>query len=201
LNSKNSALSTVLIVAAGLLVGIVLGAVSLIVLNAAGLVSFSGIVPNLGRSLQGVSEPVVPRVDSQAPEFVLNDISGQPISLSDLYGQAVVINFWATWCGPCIREMPMFQKFQDQYEADLVILAVNTKEPADEVTAFLDQMPLSLTYAILLDSNGDVEDLYQVRGLPTTFFLDSDGTIRYQHIGVMNDEQFAGYLAGIGVGE
>lgn len=123
-----------------------------------------------------------PSVGNQALDFELSDLSGQSVSLSGLYGQPVVVNFWATWCGYCVYEMPFFQEVHDQWSAQgLVILAVNYKQSPALVRQFLDDNQFSFT--ALLDRDGKVTEEYQVRGFPTTFFIDKEGIIRVIKIG------------------
>ena len=132
-----------------------------------------------------------------APGFVLENIEGNQIRLSDYQGRAVVVNFWATWCGPCVREIPMFQEYQDRYESDMVVLGINQQESPDDVQKFVGE--LGLTYEMLLDRDAQVSSLYGVIGLPVTSFIDSQGILRYHHIGIMTEEQFSRYLMTLGV--
>jgi thiol-disulfide isomerase/thioredoxin len=110
-----------------------------------------------------------------------------------------LINFWATWCGPCQMEMPLIQKYYRKYSPDLVVLAVNNDEPPGDVQAFIDQM--KLTFPVLLDPGVQVENQYRIRAFPTSLFIDTEGLIRYEHIGILNEQQLVQYLKQIGVGE
>jgi thiol-disulfide isomerase/thioredoxin len=136
--------------------------------------------------------------DSPAPDFALADLSGNTVSLTDFRGQVVVLNFWATWCGPCVEEMPMFQKYQDQYP-DMVMIGVDAEEKPQTVIDFLSDKGLS--YLMLLDEKAIAGDLYQVLVLPTTYFIDEEGTIRFRHIGVISEAQLEAYLGSLGVVE
>jgi peroxiredoxin len=119
-----------------------------------------------------------------APEMDLATLDGERVRLSDLRGKPVLINFWASWCGPCRAEMPHFQAaFEDHAGDGLVVLGVNQIESASPVASFVQE--LDLTFPILMDSDGDVSAAYQVRGLPTSFFVDADGIIRDLFIGPM----------------
>ncbi|MBC7263773.1 MAG: TlpA family protein disulfide reductase [Chloroflexi bacterium] len=123
-----------------------------------------------------------PGPTGSAPDFVLTDLDNHPVRLSDLRGHAVLLNFWATWCSPCRAEMPDLQAIHEEYGDDgLVILAANINEPKEGVQEFVTHY--SLTFRILLDSSGQVARLYQVRGIPTTFFIDRDGIIRDRVVG------------------
>jgi peroxiredoxin len=132
-----------------------------------------------------------------APDFELTSISGEQISLEDLRGYPVLINFWATWCGPCRLEMPAFQAQFERYEVNLKILAVNFDEPLDDIQLFVDEF--GLTFDILLDPGAEIQQLYQVRGYPTSYFLDTEGVIQIQHIGLIIESQLDEYLAAVGL--
>jgi peroxiredoxin len=137
-------------------------------------------------------------VGAPAPDFTLTDVAGNAVTLSKLKGQVVLINFWATWCGPCRVEMPAIQRryeaFKDQ---GLTVLAVNFDEPLIDVSAF--QNSFNLTFPVLLDPGGIVNDLYRMRGYPSSFMVDRSGLITKLHIGLMTEKQLDNYLAGLGL--
>ena len=125
-----------------------------------------------------------PQVGFFAPEFTLNSIDGESINLSDFRGQAVLINLWATWCPPCREEMPDMQHAYERYnEQGFTILAINAtnQDSLPEVKDFI--LEHNLTFPILLDTQGDVSRLYQLRSLPTSFFVDAEGIIQEVIIG------------------
>jgi len=111
---------------------------------------------------------------SPAPDFALVLEDGSHLSLSDLRGRPVIINFWATWCGPCRLEMPELVRTAVN-DPNLVLLAVNVQEAPDAVTPFADDF--AMTIPVVLDSEGDLKELYAVRGMPTTYFIDKSGEI------------------------
>lgn len=119
---------------------------------------------------------------SPAPDFALVLADGSHLSLSDLRGRPVVINFWATWCGPCRLEMPELMAAATA-DPNLVLLAVNTQESLDPVAAFAEDF--AMTTPVALDAAGDINNLYAVRGLPTTYFIDASGAISAIHPGVL----------------
>jgi len=109
-----------------------------------------------------------------APDFTLADLNGRHMRLGDLRGKVVFLNFWATWCPPCIQEMPTMEKLHREFGGKgLVILAVNFRESPEQVKAFLKQHQLSFT--TLLDPKGKVFELYQAWSLPTTTIVNKNG--------------------------
>lgn len=117
-----------------------------------------------------------------APALRLENIDGETFDLTDSRGHWVFVHFWASWCGPCRREMPTIQKLMSSLQdTDLEIILVNTAETEDEVFSFLgivapDAVPL-------LDSDGLVTESWQPRGLPATFLVDPEGRLRYRALG------------------
>lgn len=136
---------------------------------------------------------------SLAPDFELASIEGGDVKLSDFRGEVVLVNFWATWCGPCRVEMPALQSRFEAYDGDLVILAVDNDEPLERVSAFVDE--LGLTFTVLLDLGANIQELFLIRGYPTSIFVDADGIIQFIHIGIMTEDQLDGYLSEMGLGE
>lgn len=119
-----------------------------------------------------------------APDFELRTTTGETIRLSDLRGQPVLINLWATWCGPCRAEMPTIEKIYNAYKDDgLVVLAVNMTytDTASNIVPFIEEY--ELTFPVLLDTNYSVGSAYQLRSLPSSFFIDRDGIIKEVVIG------------------
>lgn len=133
-------------------------------------------------SVAQTAASIVPQglaVGQRAPDFTLPTLDGQRVSLSDYRGQAVLVNFWATWCGPCGDEMPDFQTVYETYrEAGFAVLAVNNAEAREKVAPFVDD--LGVTFTIALDETGEVNDrLYgrAIPGYPTSFLVDRQGVI------------------------
>ena len=130
----------------------------------------------------GCSEPSGARVGEPAPGFKLQNLDGQSISLSDLRGKPVMLNFWATWCPPCRSEMPYIQEIYEEWSGKgLEVLAINIGESPSKVKEFLQSYNLSLP--VLLDTKQAAARKYNVPPIPTTFFIDKDGTIQVKIIG------------------
>jgi peroxiredoxin len=136
--------------------------------------------------------PVV--ADAPVIDFSLTTLDGMTVRLSDYAGRVVFLNFWATWCEPCKRELPAFQAFQAQQPADgAIILAVDVAETPDEVRAFLDEYSVS-GLTILLDTEKETADSYGVFNMPTTFVIDSSGIVNYIKYGEMTAADLNAYL-------
>ena len=113
-----------------------------------------------------------------APPLELRTLDGQPLALADLRGKVVLVNFWATWCEPCVEEMPSLQRLRDRLgAARCEVLAVNYQEGEPRIRAFLQKVPLDLP--IVRDTDGGVARAWKVRIFPTTFVVDADQSIRY----------------------
>jgi len=134
-----------------------------------------------------------------APEFTLTSLEGDPVSLSDHQGLAVMINFWATWCPPCLAELPLIESFAEKHSEDLVVLAINAGEAQTDVINFVNQYRYDLLF--LLDPSNSVANDYQIRGLPTSVFIDRDGMIQAKHIGLLNENLLMDYFSQVGVVE
>jgi thiol-disulfide isomerase/thioredoxin len=191
LSTQNSSSKKLIFVVAGLWVGVCLGAILI------GVLITSGVIPLFGNSTTD-DAPLLAVEESggQAPDVELTNLAGEPAHLADFQGKVVALNFWATWCGPCVREMPMFQEFQDRYP-NFVMLGVNEEESPKMVSDFLEG--LNLSYTMLLDQKADLARALRVSFLPTTFFLDETGEIRFRHYGIMSADQLTHYLTELGV--
>jgi cytochrome c biogenesis protein CcmG, thiol:disulfide interchange protein DsbE len=136
---------------------------------------------------------VDPAVGLTAPDFELATLDGGTVQLSDLRGTPVVLNFWATWCGPCRRELPSLQTAAESYAGRVVILGIDQGEAPEVVQTYVDE--LGLTFPIPMDTDMAVGARYNVRGLPTTYFVDAQGVIRHVWLGEMNSITLAEGIA------
>jgi len=121
-----------------------------------------------------------------APDFALETLDGETIRLSDFVGKPVLVNFWATWCAPCRAEFPDFQEASIDNADKLVIIGINntTADQPELVDDFVAEM--GATFPIVLDQDGKVSESYQIRGLPTSIFVDRDGIVQEVFTGPIN---------------
>lgn len=146
-----------------------------------------------GDSTQVAVEAAI--VGYTAPDFALQTPSGDTVRLSELRGQPLVLNFWATWCGPCRAEMPALLRLEAAYAGRAQVIGVNQGESAATITAFATE--LAIDYPLLIDRNHAINRQYGVRGLPTTLFIDADGIIRDQLVGAASEAVLATKLASL----
>ncbi len=119
-----------------------------------------------------------------APDFTLKSRSGENIKLSELRGEVVMINFWASWCAPCRQEMPLLEDMYDKYsDLGFTLLGVNVEEDSSQATNMLREIPVN--FPILFDNTNRVSKLYKVVAMPTTVLVDRDGNMRYLHRGYL----------------
>jgi len=119
---------------------------------------------------------------SPAPDFTLAARGGKTISLSQFKGQVVMINFWATWCGPCRQEMPLLESIHKKYgKMGFTLLGVNVEPDPEAAEAWLRETPVS--FPVLFDTKSEVSTLYSVSGMPSTVIIDRKGVVRMIHRG------------------
>ncbi len=121
-------------------------------------------------------------IQGKAPNFTLKSNTGKNIKLSELRGQVILLNFWASWCGPCRQEMPLLEKMHQRYSSlGFTVLGVNVEADSSKANAMLKHVPVS--FPILYDTQNTVSELYKVSGMPTTVVIDRNGNMRYLHKG------------------
>lgn len=117
-------------------------------------------------------------IGGKAPDFTLKTLQGENLNLNEQRGKIIVINFWASWCPPCRKEMPVLQKFYDKYQAlGVSVWAVNVEQENQAGHNFLKG--LDLTFPIFFDQSNSISKTYQVKAMPSTVIVDRDGIVRY----------------------
>jgi len=134
-----------------------------------------------GCSRRSTVEDGVLALDHPAPAFTLPDLAGQNVSLADFKGKVVLLDFWATWCGPCRMTMPVLEKLQEDVPKDLVLLAVNLQDTKEDVQRFVEARKLKSR--VLLDLDGQVGRAYQSESIPMQVLIDREGVLRYVKVG------------------
>lgn len=134
--------------------------------------------------------------DSQpAPDFTLPNQQKQEIKLSDLKGEVIMINFWASWCAPCRKEMPLLDAMYKKYKPlGFTLLGVNVDENSNDAYALLKDIPVS--FPVVFDSHGRVGKLYNLVAMPSTVFIDRSGNVRFAHAGYTagDEKQYEKYI-------
>jgi peroxiredoxin len=130
-----------------------------------------------------VSLEALPQIGKPAPEFALNDMNGKKVTLSEYKGKVIILNFWATFCGPCKAEMPSLNNLFLALKKDgLIVLAISTDDSEKPVQSFIRAK--AIAFPVLIDKDSQVfSDMYRILSLPTTFIIDRDGIIREKILG------------------
>src|SRR5262249_23160592 len=122
------------------------------------------------------------KIGKKAPDFTLPDVEGRPVSFSNYQGKVVVLDFWATWCAPCVHELPVFQELHEAYrDKGFEIVGINVEDDNPDVAGFLKKNQIHYTNLL---GNDKIQELYgPLTGFPTTFIIDRSGTIREHYTG------------------
>jgi peroxiredoxin len=160
--------------------------------QSAGDVSTPGLgIVDLPDGLNPTGHAPAAREGRAAPNFTLAASESRNLTLADYRGRYVLLNFWASWCPPCAKEIPDIQSFYEHHaNREFTVLAVNQQEQPDTVRHFLDEF--GVTYPVVLDRSGEVNEAYGVgRGMPISFLVAPDGVIEKAYFGQLTEENFA----------
>ena len=132
-------------------------------------------------------------------DMSVQDVDGNRLDFADFSGQVLILNFWATWCGPCVAEMPSLSRLREATSDVEVALACVTREPVEKVREFLDKRDADMPDVPFYVLDGDVPECFTSRGIPATFVLDKRGTIVLRHFGAAawDDESVVGFIRGL----
>ena len=135
-----------------------------------------------------LSSSVFAETKIPAPDFTLKSRSGENMKLSELKGQVVLLNFWASWCGPCRHEMPILDAIHKKYEPlGFTVLGINVDKKSEKAAAYLKDTPVN--FPVLYDPSSKVSELYSVSAMPSTAFIDRDGNVRFVHAGYKTGDE------------
>ena len=153
--------------------------------------------PGPGAATVGLLDQRQIAQDEPAPDFALVSVrnEGDVLRLSDLRGKVVVLNFYASWCGPCRRELPDFEVISKEFSGSVAFLAVNVRESPADALRILQET--GATFPAVLDSDGDVARRYALRGMPSTFVLDDSGVVRKMGPGAIDADTLRGEIRAI----
>jgi peroxiredoxin len=157
----------------------------------------SSLWPALERQGESACRPLTPNVrDVAAPTWEVQDLSGAPVRLEDFRGKFVVLNFWATWCEPCIGEWPQIDRLAERFadRDDVVVLAISIDKAREDIAPFLERMSLSGTSTkVLWDPEQTINKAYGSEKIPDTYFIDRDGRLIHQYVNVRDWGKPAAY--------
>lgn len=143
---------------------------------------------------EATDDPNAPACDADATparlDFTIKDMDGKDVSLSTYKGKVILLNFWATWCGPCKAEIPGFVELQEKYKKDLVIVGYSVDDTAEKARPFIEEYKMN--YPVLLGlGREDVQDAYgPIWGIPASFLISKDGKVCKRHMGIAPKETF-----------
>jgi thiol-disulfide isomerase/thioredoxin len=173
--------------------GVITGLLSALVVLVGALLAFSRLMrKRLGARLE---PPPLP-AGVWDYDMTVTDLAGREVSFDELGGRVLVLNFWATWCAPCVAEMPSLERLREATEDLDVVFACITSEATDAVERFLAKRELGLPVYLL---RGDVPDAFRTRGVPATFVLDRSGMVAMRHVGAAawDDERVIAFVRGL----
>jgi cytochrome c biogenesis protein CcmG/thiol:disulfide interchange protein DsbE len=135
-------------------------------------------------------------IGTQAPAFAVADLDGNPLRLADLRGRPVIVNFWASWCGPCVDEFPVLEEAARDHAADgLAIVGIVFRDNSEAARSFMSRM--QATWPAAMDPGEDIAERYGIFGPPETFFIDADGMVVARQIGPLSSSDMERHLSGL----
>ena len=166
-----------------------LGFAALVIVAAVGIWYLASPAPDKGQTGSGSADIGV-TAGKTLPQFTLSDLSGREMAVGRA-DKVIVINFWATWCPPCLAEMPELNRFVEKHKTDVVFYAVNIQEPNSKVSDFMTQNNYRMQ--VLLDKDGSIAKNFRVSAIPTTIVADKNGIVTYRKSGgiTMNELESA----------
>jgi peroxiredoxin len=173
------------------------GLILLVLISGSAWIVYSRSLVSQAASVSSANLEPAPIKGHPAPDFALKTLDGKTIRLSDYKGKPVLLNFWATWCGPCRAEFPDFQRAWTDNANQLVIIGINntTTDDKAQIPAFLDEF--GVTFPIVLDESGDTAKAYNILGLPTSIFVDRNGLVNELFTGPINKAYIEAKLGGL----
>ena len=136
----------------------------------------------------------------KAPDFTVRNAAEEEVKLSDFAGKPVILNFWASWCGPCKSEMPYFQNMYDTYGEDVVFMMVNLTGGRETVDTALDYIQdAEYTFPVYFDTEQDAAYAYYVSSIPATYFIDAEGNLAAYGVGALQEENILQGLELLGI--
>ncbi len=189
MQEKRFPVGLLVVVVVGALVG---GGLAVLVLGTNNAANRAGglVIPTSSRALLREGQP--------APTWTLNTLEGKPIALAELKGQPALINFWASWCPPCIEETPALIEAYNELKGEgraVEFVGIGTNDELDNLKKFATNNDVS--YLLVADPDGKVSDAYGVLGMPTTVFVDSNGVVRKIHSGAITKAQVLDVMRGL----
>ncbi len=135
-------------------------------------------------------------IGTEAPAFALADLDGNPVRLADLRGRPVIVNFWASWCGPCVDEFPILQQAVDERGADgLAVVGIVFRDNSETARGFMQRM--GATWPAVMDPGEDTAERYGIFGPPESFFIDANGIVVARQIGPLSRSDMERHLSGL----
>jgi cytochrome c biogenesis protein CcmG/thiol:disulfide interchange protein DsbE len=149
-----------------------------------------------GLTTDRIQTGVMPRANTLAPDFSLQTFDGKTVHLADFRGETVVLNFWASWCGPCKDEQPTLETLSKRYDpAKVTFVGVNIQDTRQDALGFINQYHVS--YPVVVDPDGSVYINYGVVGVPETYVVDPNGRIQRKLVGPIDESQLTASLEGM----